>query len=61
MDVLEVGCAEGILVWQLDHLGASSAGVEVTPTACAYPRSVLGIDHIVQEPYSPDSFEETRF
>jgi 2-polyprenyl-3-methyl-5-hydroxy-6-metoxy-1,4-benzoquinol methylase len=61
MNVLDIGCAEGILTWQLWFAGATVTGVEVSPTAQQYAKRVMGLRRIVAQPYTIDLFEEASF
>jgi 2-polyprenyl-3-methyl-5-hydroxy-6-metoxy-1,4-benzoquinol methylase len=53
--VLEIGCAEGLLLSRLARDGWRCTGVEPTPAYAAYARDVLGVD------VRGEAFEDARF
>jgi SAM-dependent methyltransferase len=59
--VLDIGCGRGITLSQLKEDGWETSGVEISETAAAHARSVLGdtifVGDVLAAPWPPDSFD----
>ncbi len=59
--VLDVGCAEGLLVRKLSELGYDAHGIEPSAPMVRYAREDLGLSMVQVGEYAADSYPDSRF